>query len=404
MHHRGFVPRVRPPWFVPLHAIAVGSCLVVTLLLLDPLWAKVESWRQEGPSAFAKFHRENVVISDTGRVRLGHALERVGALNAGRVWDLVRTHDGVLLAATGDSGQVFRRDPKADAPWTVLYDSTDSQVLSLVECPDGSQFAGTGPNGQFVDLRDPKHPLSRPDPKVQYIWGLAAGPQGDVYAATGPNGQLWKRSREGRWSLLYDSKSTHLLCVALGPDGSVYAGSDGEGLIYRVSPDGKTTILFDAPQAEIRTLLMTADGTLYAGTAAELGGPSGARSSLFLTRSGSSSLLDGPSAERADITAVADEAAAIRTAQAGQPTPPVRPQTTRSPQGGSAAPRPVSPGENAVYRLDSDGVPRELLRVKALDSCPGLERRSPLGRDGTRRSALRGHGTGRGDIPSRQAR
>ena len=37
-----------------------------------------------------------------------------------------------------------------------------------------------------------------------------------------------------------------------------------------------------------------------------------------------------------------------------------------TPQGGSAAPRPVSPGENAVYRLDADGVPREVLRVKAL--------------------------------------
>ncbi len=366
MHHRGFVPRVRSPWIVTFHAAEGGLCLVAALSLLNPLWAKVESWRQEGPSAFAKFHRESVVVSDTGRVRLGHALERVGSLNAGRVWDLARTRDGVLLAATGDSGQVFRREPKADAPWTVLYDSTDSQVLSLVECTDGSLFAGTGPNGQLVDLRDPKHPASRPDPKVQYIWDLAAGAQGNVYAATGPDGQLWKRSREGRWSLLYDSKSTHLLCVALGPDGSVYAGSDGEGLIYRVGPDGKTTILFDAPQAEVRTLLVTADGTLYAGTAAEAGGPSGARGSLFLTRAGSSSLLDGPGADRADVMSVADESAAIRTTQARPSSPPTRPQTTRSPQGGSATPRPVSPGENAVYRLDSDGVPREVLRVKAL--------------------------------------
>ena len=52
--------------------------------------------------------------------------------------------------------------------------------------------------------------------------------------------------------------------------------------------------------------------------------------------------------------------------QARPSAPPTRPQTTRPPQGGSATPRPVSPGENAVYRLDSDGVPRELLRVKAL--------------------------------------
>ena len=122
------------------------------------------------------------------------------------------------------------REPKAGATWNVVYDSSDSQVLSLVVTPDGISYAGTGPSGQVVNLTDPKHPASRPDPKVQYIWDLACDPQGNLLAATGPNGQLWKRSTDGQWSLLYDSKSTHLLCLAVGPDGSIYAGSDGEGL------------------------------------------------------------------------------------------------------------------------------------------------------------------------------
>ena len=36
------------------------------------------------------------------------------------------------------------------------------------------------------------------------------------------------------------------------------------------------------------------------------------------------------------------------------------------PEGGSASPRPITAGDNAVYRLDADGVPREVLRFKAL--------------------------------------
>jgi hypothetical protein len=365
MRHRGSAPRVRTQWMVSLLALSVGMALAVAVLRPASAWAKVETWRQEGPTAFAKCHREGVVISDNGRVRLGHAVAPVGALTAGRVWDLARTREGVLLAATGDSGQVFRREPKANAVWTVAYDSNDSQVLALVVCPDGSLFAGTGPTGQVVDLGDPKHPSSRPDPKVQYIWDLAADAHGNLYAATGPNGQLWKRSHEGRWSLLYDSKATHLLCVALGPDGSVYAGSDGEGLIYRVGPDGKATILFDAPQAEIRTLLVAADGALYAGTAAEAGGSGGARNSLFLSRADASGLLNGPGTDRS-FGRGSDDASAYRAALQNAPaTPPSRP-SPRPPQGGSAAPRPVLPGENAVYRLDADGVPREVLRVKAL--------------------------------------
>jgi hypothetical protein len=347
----------------------------VSLIALGPaFWwtpaatAKVETWRQEGPTAFTKAHREGVVISDNGRVRLGHAVSPLGALKVDRVWDLARTRGGSLFASTGDQGTVFRREPAADAPWTVVYDSTDSQVLSLVVCPDGTVFAGTGPNGQVVNLTDPKHPASRPDAKVQYVWDLACDPQGNVFAATGPHGQLWKRATDGKWSLVCESKAAHLLCVAIGPDGAVYAGSDREGLIYRVPRDGKTTILFDAPQAEVRTLLWASDGALYAGTAAEAGGGSATRSSLFLTREGTPQSMDGPTANRVPrVPSQEAELAPAADVQAppNAPAPPAQPPARPS-GGGSAAPRPVSPGDNAVYRLDADGVPREVLRVKAL--------------------------------------
>ena len=332
--------------------------------------AKVETWRQEGPAAFAKCHRDGIVISDNGKVRLGHALAPLGSLAAERVWDLAQGREGALYAATGDAGKVFRREPKADAPWALVYDSSDTQVLSLVVLADGTVYAGTGPNGNVVNLSDPKHPASRPSPKVQYIWDLAADAQGNLYAATGPTGQLWKRSADGKWSLHYDSKATHLLCLAIGPDGSVYAGGDGEGLIYRVLPDGKATILFDAPQAEVRTLLWAGDGALYAGTAAEAGGVSSSRGSLFLTQGGDAPrFLDGPGLDRGPgaPSRGADDLASVGSvrAQAGGRGP-ARQAGPRPPGGGSASPRPVASGDNAVYRLDADGVPREVLRVKSL--------------------------------------
>ncbi len=209
--------------------------------------------------AFTKSHREGVVVSDNGRVRLGHALSPLGAISVDRVWDLARTREGILLAATGDAGKVLGREPKPGAAWNVVYDSGDSQVLSLVVTPGGISYAGTGPTGQVVNLTDPKHPVSRPDPKVQYIWDLACDGQGNLLAATGPSGQLWNVATDGRWSL-FRQQGPH--CVPGDrPDGSIYAGSDGEGLIYRVLHDGKATIIFDAPQSEIRTLLWGGDGT-----------------------------------------------------------------------------------------------------------------------------------------------
>jgi hypothetical protein len=356
-------PAARP---IPRASLLLLGFFLSTLGIPNLARAKLETWRQETSAAFTKGHRERVVVSDSGRVRLGQALSPLATLEAVHVWDLAQTGQGVLYAATGDEGKVFRREDKDDAPWTVAYDAADTLALALAVLPDGRVFAGTGPTGQVVEVSDPKHPASRPDPGVQYIWDLAADPKGNLYAATGPTGQLWKRSPEGQWSLLLDSKHPHLLCVAVGPDGSISAGSDGEGLIYRVGTDGKITIFYDAPQNEVRVLLFAPDGTLYAGTAAESGGGPG-RGNLLSPPSGLSG-IGAPSGEA--VEAVAGSRAAAAPEPPKRPEPPTsKPSSSTSPTlpaGGSASPRPVSTGDNAVYRIGADGIPREVFRVKAL--------------------------------------
>src|SRR5512135_2717425 len=236
-------------------ALLLIGLLGATLLSPVGSLAKLETWRQDTSAAFAKGHRERVVISDGGRVRLGQSSSPVGKLDAVHVWDLARTDQGVIFAATGDAGKVFRREAHDDASWELAVDAYDSQAFALAVRDDGHLCVWTGPTGQVIDVTDPKHPASRPDPGVQYIWDLAADAKGNLYAATGPTGQLWKLSPDSKWSLELDSKHAHLLCVAIAPDGTVFAGSDGEGLIYRVGPDGKTSVVYDAPQSEMRTLL-----------------------------------------------------------------------------------------------------------------------------------------------------
>ncbi len=328
-----------------------GSLLLV--LTTAALGAKVETWRQEGATAFAKGHREDVVISDSGRVRLAQAIRPTARVDAVRVWDLARSADGSIFAATGNEGKVFRRGREGD--WSVAFDAADSQALALAVTPDGKVFVGTGPGGLLVEVTDPKHPTSRPDPKVQYIWDLASDPKGNIYAATGPTGQLWKRAIDGSWTLLLDSKHQHLLCVAVGPDGSIYSGSDGEGLIYRVGPDGKTSVVYDAPQNEIRTLHVAPDGSIYAGTAAESGGSGGSdRSSA--TFGGSGGLTRPPNPEPMEAVAVQKgEMPARRELSEASPVP-----------GGTASPKTPAAGDNSVYRIGVDGVAREVFRHKAL--------------------------------------
>jgi len=347
----------------------IGSTAAV-VAVIGPIsvLAKLETWRQEGAAAFVKHHRERVVVSDQGKARLSQALVPTSPIAAERVWDLARANDGSVYAATGDSGKVFRRGPQDSAPWEQSLDATDGQALCLAVLPDGKVFAGTGPTGQVIEVTDPKHPSSRPDPKVQYIWDLAADAKGNLFAATGPNGQLWKRSAQGAWSLVYDSKAAHLLSVAVAADGSVYAGSDGEGLIYRVGPDSKVSVVYDAPQSEVRTLRIGPDGSVYAGTAVEAGGGSSRPGGLLSGRD-DDRRTDSDAADRAVAVASgprADRAAvALLQAQKAEASQSQSKAGGQGP-GGSAAPKPAAPGENAVYRIDRDGVAREVFRAKAL--------------------------------------
>ena len=93
-----------------------------------------------------------------------------------------------------------------------------------------------------------------------------------------------------------------------------------------MQPDGKATILFDAPQAEVRSLLWAGDGALYAGTAAEAGGGSSARGSLFMTQGGEGPrFLDGSDLDRGPGRpargAATREAAGARPGSGGRPRP-----------------------------------------------------------------------------------
>jgi hypothetical protein len=155
--------------------------------------------------------------------------------------------------------------------------------------------------------------------------------------------------------------------VAVGHDGSVYAGSDGEGLIYKVDTNGKVSVVYDAPQSEVRTLLFGPDGSLYAGTAAESGGGTVRGAALFTGGSLTGAGSPGASGERMSGDSSATPALQDAPPKADpQKKDDGRPRPLLPPGGGSASPRPVTPGDNAVYRIDSDGVAREVFRSKVL--------------------------------------
>ena len=142
---------------------------------LEPAWAKLETWRQEGSRGLLQASPRA-----RGDLRSGQASASArpwcppDRSAAERVWDLARPDQGEVYAATGDLRQGLSPvRPREGAAWTVVLDAADTQALSLAATPEGKVFVGTGPSGQVIEVTDAEHPASRPDPKVQYIWDLA---------------------------------------------------------------------------------------------------------------------------------------------------------------------------------------------------------------------------------------
>ena len=276
--------------------------------------AKVKVWHQHTAASFDKAKFSKAVVSSEGVLSLSRQLKPLANPGASNVWALAENKDGVLYAATGDDGKIFRVDGDECKP---VYTGKDSQVLSLAAADDGSVYAGTGPGGRIVRITAKGADVIA-DGLDSYVWALVYDPEEKaLYAGTGPKGKIYRIDAKGKSSVFYATKQEHVLCLALGPKGTLYAGTDKGGLIYRIGGDGKGFVVFHAHQTEVRSVLFEG-GVLFAGTSA----PVARKSSSF-----PAGKLGG-----------GDD------------------MSFGKPFG----------GENSVYRIAADGTSRELMRDKTM--------------------------------------
>jgi hypothetical protein len=295
-----------------------AAAILSLLLIAGPgEAAKVKVWHQHGQSSFDKAKFTRAVVSSEGVLGLSRRLKLLANPGAANVWALAETKDGVLYAATGDEGKVFRVD---GGECKEVYAGKDSQVLSLAAGDDGSVYAGTGPGGKIVRISPKGEAQVVAEGLDFYVWSLAYDPQGKVlYAGTGPKGKIYQIDENGKSSVFYATKQEHVLCLALGPGGTLFAGTDKGGLVYRITPAGKGFVVFHAHQTEVRSLLAAGDA-LYAGSSAPV-----SRKSVSFPMTGTG-------------------------------------------KGGIEETRPAGPppGENSLYKIAADGTARELLRDKTM--------------------------------------
>jgi outer membrane protein assembly factor BamB len=190
---------------------------------------------------------------------------RVSSVNA-----LAQAPDGTIYAGTGPQGVLLAIREQQVSTVATIEGATN--LTSLVLEPSGRLLIGTaGDKGRVLAVDKPgakPHPIFESD-GVQYVWALQRTSDGNVYAATGPTGKLFEIHADGSNRVVFHSGESNLLSLVSDGNELLYVGTDPHGLVYRVNrKTGKSFVLYNAPESEIGALALDQKGNLYAATSA----------------------------------------------------------------------------------------------------------------------------------------
>jgi outer membrane protein assembly factor BamB len=281
------------------HRRAATGALValVACVLAAPAGAvSSRTWKQRDRADFEQGEPQGVSLLAEGPIRLGARLEAIFEPDQPYIWAVASGPGGVVYAAGGNEGVVYRIEPgKAAAPFFTVE---EPEVLALAVDGNGAIYAGSSPGGRVYKFNPDGKLVWRTDTLEQYIWALQFDRKGSLYAATGTQGRVLLIGKDGSSRVHFDSAETHVRTLALDRDGNLLAGTDGHGLILRITPDGKGTVLYDAPLTEVVALAPAADGSLYAAVAGEAGRSRGSSSASRGSGGSSDSSGDGSSSSQ----------------------------------------------------------------------------------------------------------
>ncbi len=245
---------------------AVVAWLCGTLAACAAFASTPTAWEINSYRDFLAGRFTGLSLTREGSLTLAPKIETLLDSDQPVIWSVAAAPGGVIYAATGHRGRVYRIDP--DGKSSVYWTADQPEVFALALDRKGALYAATSPNGAIYRIENGK---AKPYfvPKTRYIWSLAFAPDGSLYAGTGEPGTILRIESAGKGEVYYDTGQTHVTCLALDAQGRLLAGSEPNGLIYRVTAKDKAFVLYDASLPEIRALVAAPDGAVYA---AALGG------------------------------------------------------------------------------------------------------------------------------------
>jgi hypothetical protein len=227
-------------------------------------------WKQTSEADFKNGTLENVVATNLGDLKLSRAIKtlldqdpQISTVNT-----MAEAPDGTIYAGTGPNAVLLQIKDEKVSTVTTIPDSAG--ILSILIDKKGAILLGTGgEKGSVVKIARPgaKPEVLLTAENVQYVWALAQTPDGNIYAATGPAGQLYEIKPDGSKRVLLETAESNLLSLVSDGKDLLYLGTDPHGLVYRVNrKTGESFVLYNAVESEVSALALDKNGNLYAGT------------------------------------------------------------------------------------------------------------------------------------------
>ncbi len=229
--------------------------------------ASTSFWLVSTQAEFLRGDPQQVAIDSDGRVTLGPALETLHDVASPSVWRLLPGDGGVVWAATGNDGKLWRvggGEPRA------VFDATELDLHALATSKAGV-FVGSSPDGRVYRVTADGTSSIVFDPEEKYIWSLAAAPDDTLYVGTGEPGRIYKVTPDGKGALFYDPQTVHVTALALDGKGHLFVGTSSPGRIMRIDAEGKAFVLLESAYKEVRSLRIAPDGVVYATAAGAAG-------------------------------------------------------------------------------------------------------------------------------------
>ena len=194
------------------------------------------------------------------------------------IWSLAVLSDSVLAVGTGENGKIYRVNSANAKPETsLLFDTSETHIISLATDKQGNLYAGTDGNGLVLRFAPDGKPFALLDSSLREIHDLTVGSDGSIYAlALGDSASAPKTTSSSVTTTLTTTMTAEPLSpptdstispVTEPPPKSRYDLSTAKSVVYRILPDGGSDVIWNSPNVTAFSIQVNQTGNgVFVGT------------------------------------------------------------------------------------------------------------------------------------------